>query len=171
MRLQGAAPDRPKRTRILVINRLPTRRPRSSASAATSSTSTSSRSCGLSVAARSHTRPQARPHACQSLVTSHRAPAARVEYMELNLRIDWALQGTTPEVKAALEEVIAEEARAFSEAVRRRIAEQGVTRANKPSARARAPSRQPTRPATHEPLHGAERPLARWRRTPRSRLA
>ncbi len=47
--------------------------------------------------------------------------------MELNLRIDWALQGTTPEVKAALEEVIAEEARAFSEAVRRRIAEQGVT--------------------------------------------
>ncbi len=46
--------------------------------------------------------------------------------MHLNMTIDYEVTDTTPEVEAALEEIVAEETRAFAETVRRRLAAEGV---------------------------------------------
>jgi hypothetical protein len=50
--------------------------------------------------------------------------------MKLNMSIDYDVEETSPEVKTALEEIIGEEARAFVEAIRRRLAAEGVTDIN-----------------------------------------
>lgn len=47
--------------------------------------------------------------------------------MELNMTIDYDVKDTTPEVEAALEEIVAEETRSFVETIRRRLAAEGVT--------------------------------------------
>jgi hypothetical protein len=47
--------------------------------------------------------------------------------MKLNMAIDWDVEDVDADVKDALEEVIAEEARAFGETIRRRLAAEGIT--------------------------------------------
>jgi hypothetical protein len=47
--------------------------------------------------------------------------------MNLNMTINWEVQDADAEVESALEEVIAEEARSFTEAIRRRLAAEGIT--------------------------------------------
>jgi hypothetical protein len=47
--------------------------------------------------------------------------------VQLNLIIDWDLTDADKEVEAALEEIVAEEARTFTENIRRRLAQAGVT--------------------------------------------
>lgn len=46
--------------------------------------------------------------------------------MELAMTIEYEVTGASPEVEASLEEVVADEARAFSQAVRDRLAAEGV---------------------------------------------
>jgi hypothetical protein len=50
--------------------------------------------------------------------------------MELNLSIDYEVKDSNPEVEAALEDIIAEEARSFAETIRRRLATEGVADIN-----------------------------------------
>lgn len=47
--------------------------------------------------------------------------------MRLNLTIDYDVEDVNPEVEAALEEIVAEEARGFAETIRRRLAAEGIT--------------------------------------------
>ena len=47
--------------------------------------------------------------------------------MELKLSIDFDVTDADPDVEALLEKIIAEEARGFSETVRRRLEAEGVT--------------------------------------------
>ncbi len=46
--------------------------------------------------------------------------------MELSMSIDWDVQDADSEVKSALEEIIGEEARAFTETIRQRLAAEGI---------------------------------------------